>query len=217
MRRPAIARGPPVVAIEPSAFHRFGDRFNALGQVAGCANDGLKAGSRFVVAVLLVIFGRMLWGAVVAAWRRPRSILKWRRPWLAARGSRKISVTANTVEVGGHTQIRAGRQDSHRRCASRDIVVRDRDPCHRGEARQRAEVAAVRHRIADGTAACRKPQFWWMPNSAVRITAGRPGPRFRPANNARPAWPTGVAQERSAGAPGPIRRRLLDRPRRPLR
>jgi hypothetical protein len=102
-------------------FHRFGDRFNALGQ--WLVRERWVKRLAVVVAVLLVIFA----GCFGALWWRLGAgpiNLEMATPWLAAAIEENIG-HGNTVEVGGTQIERAGRIRIAVRI--RDIVVRDRD------------------------------------------------------------------------------------------
>lgn len=102
-------------------FHRFGDRFNALGQ--WLVRERWVKRLAVVVVVLLVIFA----GCFGALWWRLGAgpiNLEMATPWLAAAIEENIG-HGNTVEVGGTQIERAGRIRIAVRI--RDIVVRDRD------------------------------------------------------------------------------------------
>ena len=146
------SRAPAAVALE-SGFHRFRD---GLG---GVTADG-SSGERWVrrLAVVIARVDGHLWRVCFGAlwWRLGAGPinLEMATPWLAAAIEENIGHD-NTVEVGGTQIERAGRIRIAVRI--RDIIVRDRDHAIVASA-PKAEVRAVRHGAADGTAARRKPQ-----------------------------------------------------------
>jgi hypothetical protein len=171
-------------------FHRFGDRFNALGQ--WLVRERWVKRLAVVVGVLLVIFA----GCFGALWWRLGAgpiNLEMATPWLAAAIEENIG-HGNTVEVGGTQIERAGRIRIAVRI--RDIVVRDRDHVIvanapkaevrlSGTALLMGRLRAESLNLVDAELAVRI-----TPDGQVTVSTG---------DNARPLA-TGVAK-RAAGAP----------------
>ncbi len=176
-----------------SGYHRFSDRFGAIGR--WLAGERWVKRLAVVVAVLAAIFGSCfgaLWWRLGAG---PIN-LDVATPWLAAAIEENIGHD-NTVEVGGTQIERAGRVRIAVRI--RDIIVRDRDHAIvasapkaevrlSGTALLMGELRAESLNLVDATLAVRI-----TPDGYVTVSTG---------DNARPLA-TGVTSKRQLGTAPP--------------
>ncbi|WP_213775481.1 DUF3971 domain-containing protein [Bradyrhizobium sp. dw_78] len=174
-----------------SGYHRFGDRFGALGRWLGRERWIKRAA--ITVAVLIAIFATgfgALWWRLGAG---PIN-LDMATPWLASAIEENIGHD-NTVEVGGTQIERAGKIRIAVRI--RDIIVRDRDHAVvasapkaevrlSGTALLMGQLRAESLNLVDATLAVRI-----TPDGYVTVSTGA---------NARPIA-TGVTSKRQIGAP----------------